>query len=95
VDYRSDHDQSTRAETEGLLTRLFGDNDLVVVDVSSADFIDSTFIHELLKADRQAKEQCKQLRLQVATAAIVDRALQLSGVLEIIDHVDNREAAIR
>jgi anti-anti-sigma factor len=95
VEYRGEQDLSTRTTTAGLLDRLVEENDVVVVDLSSADFIDSTFLHELLKADQQAKAQSKRLRLQIGTAAIVERALEISGVLEIIEHADNRESAIR
>jgi len=53
------------------------------------------FLHTLLRVDRQAKSSGKQVRLQVGTAPIVKRALEISGVLTILDHAHDREEAIR
>lgn len=94
VECRGEHDLTTQAMTTGLIERLINENDLVVIDVTKTSFIDSTFIHGLLKAHVQAKKQGKQLRLQVATAAIVERALEITGVLDIIDWAGTREEAI-
>src|SRR5262245_7492289 len=50
-----DHDMTTKEETGTLLAVLVAENDLVVVDVSDARFIDSSFVNNLLRADRLAR----------------------------------------
>jgi hypothetical protein len=35
-----------------LFTALVAANDLVVIDVSQPEFVDSSFVHNLVKADR-------------------------------------------
>ena len=66
-----EHDLTTKDETGRLLRLLVAENDLVVVDVSQAQFIDSSFVNNLLKADRLARERGTAFRLQLATAPTV------------------------
>ena len=89
-----DHDRVTAEQMEGLFSDALAVNDLVVVDVGGADFIDSSFLRNLRVADRRAKEQQKLFRLQMGTALIVRRALEVSGVLERLTAVQNREDAL-
>jgi anti-anti-sigma regulatory factor len=69
-------------------------NDVVVVDIGGADFIDSSVIRNLLVADRRAGEQRKVFRLQMGTAPIVRRALEVTGVLDSLTVVHDREDAV-
>ena len=91
MEFTGEHDLTTREETADLLSRALSQNDLVVVDISEAEFIDSTFINNLFIADGFARKQGKVFRLQVATAPIVRRALEITGVLDRIEHASNRE----
>jgi anti-anti-sigma regulatory factor len=52
VECKGEHDLSTSDALEQLFTALVSENDLVVVDVSQAEFVDSSFVHNLVKADR-------------------------------------------
>jgi anti-anti-sigma regulatory factor len=65
-----------------------------VVDVSEAKFIDSSFIHNLLKADRLAHQPGARFRLQHRTELIVRRALEVSGVVTHLESVSTREDAL-
>ena len=94
VECRGEHDLTTSESLGRLLTELVATNDLVVVDVSDADFIDSSFLHTLVKADRLARPRGTRLRLQFGTAPIVARALEVSGILERIEYAGTREEAI-
>jgi anti-anti-sigma factor len=95
VECTGERDMTTRDETDQLFRLLVAQNDLVVVDISEAQFIDSSFINNLLKADRVAREEGKTFRLQVATAPIVGRVLEIAGVLDKLDHAATREEALR
>ena len=89
-----EHDRGTAEKTEELFRDVLAANDLVVVDVGDADFVDSSFLRNLLVADRDAREQQKVFRVQMGTAPIVRRALEVSGVLERLTVVHNREDAL-
>lgn len=94
VALNGDHDLVTADETGRLFADLLAENDLVVVDVSEADFVDSSLIHNLARANGIAQADGKVFRLQMGTAPIVRRALEVSGVLRVLDVVGSREEAI-
>ena len=95
VECTGEHDRATRTEVRALLDRLLVGYGLVVVDVSQATFIDSSFVTNLFIANRVAREQGTQFRVQHSTAPIVHRVLEISGVLSKIDCTTSREAALR
>ena len=90
-----EHDMTTREEVDRLFGLLVAENELVVIDVSEARFIDSSFVNNVLKADRLARQQTKVLRLQVGTTPIVRRVLEISGIVDKLDCVDARDEALR
>ena len=94
VAVKGDQDRGTAQEMERLLSELLVVSDLLVVDVSEADFVDSSFLRNVLVADRRAKEQNKDFRLQMHTAPIVRRAFEVSGVLERLSVVGSRDEAL-
>ena len=89
-----EHDRITAEQTERLFRDVQAVNDLVILDVGGAEFIDSSFLRNLLVADRRATEQQKVFRLQMSTAPVVRRALEVSGVLERLHVVHSREEAL-
>ena len=95
VEFTGEHDMTTREETDRLFGLLVTENELVVIDVSEARFIDSSFVNNLLKADRLARQQATLVRLQIGSAPIVRRVLEISGVVEKLECVDTREDALR
>lgn len=95
VECTGEHDMTSRDEVDRLFGLLVSQNDVVVIDVSRALFIDSSFVNNVLKADRLARQQGKVVRLQVGAAPIVRRVLEISGVIEKLDCVDSRDDALR
>jgi anti-anti-sigma factor len=95
VECTGEHDMTTREDLDRLFGLLVAENDLVVIDVSEARFIDSSFVNNVLKADRLARQRDKTLRLQIGTAPIVRRVLEISGIVEKLDCVDSRVEALR
>ena len=55
VALKGEHDLSTAPELGALLQTLVADHPTVLVDVTEAEFIDSTVIQTLVLADRQAR----------------------------------------
>ena len=94
VELSGEHDVETREMLEELLASLIAENELVVVDCSKAEFIDSSVLHNLLKADRLARAAGARFRIQLGTAAIVEKALELSGLLDCLEVVPDRERAL-
>jgi anti-anti-sigma factor len=94
IELHGEHDCVTRHELAGLLAREVAHNDIVVVDVTDADFVDSSFLHNLVRADRDARARGSRFVLQMGTAPIVRSALRISGLLEQLDVADSRGAAI-
>ena len=89
-----DQDRGSAEQFERQLADLIALNELVVVDVSEADFVDSSFLRNMLVADRHAKEQTKRFRLQMGTAPVVRRAFEVSGVLDRLAVMHSREDAL-
>jgi anti-anti-sigma factor len=85
VVFNGEHDLSTSEAVEGLLGLLIEENELVVVDFSDAEFVDSSTIYTLVKSHKAASEQGSTFRLQLGTTPIVERAFELSGVLKVLD----------
>ena len=77
VECKGEHDLTSRDEIGRLFSALVAGNKLVVVDVSEATFIDSSFIHNLLKANRLAVEQGARFRLAARNGA--DRSSRTRG----------------
>lgn len=80
------------AEIEGLL----GEGLAIVVDLSEADFLDSTVVSVLLRARFDARERGSKLAIVVddSTGWAVRRLFQVTGLDEIFEIADDREKAI-
>ena len=88
-----EHDLTTSKEVGSLLADLVAENELVVIDVTEAEFVDTSFLHNVVNADRLSRAHGTRVRLQLGAAAIA-RTLELGGVLERLDHVPTREQAL-
>jgi len=94
IELHGEHDCATKRELADLLACEVSHNDIVVVDVSDAHFIDCSFLHNLVRADRDARARGSRFVLQMGTAPIVRSALRFSGLLEQLNVADSRGAAI-
>src|SRR5688572_6727971 len=93
VVFTGEHDLYTSESVEALLGSLIEENELVVVDFSEAEFVDSSTIHTLVKSHRAASQRGSTFRLQLGTAPIVHKAFELSGALQLLDCAPTREEA--
>ena len=94
VVFAGEHDLATKREAHELLSSLIDANELVDADFSSASFVDSSILGVLLDTNEQARELGKTFRLQLGTAAIVQRAFEICGVFTVIERVTTREEAL-
>jgi anti-anti-sigma factor len=94
VSLYGEHDLSSQPELQGTLQALVLAGNRVIVDLSQTEFIDSSVLMALLATDRLAREQGGRLTLQLATAPIVEKALEISGVSQRLPCAPTREQAI-
>jgi len=95
VELLGEHDLATRDKTDALLSELVDNNDLVVVDVSEASFIDSSILQSMVRAHRRAQERGSRLRVQLGSAAIVQKLFEISDLTNYLDVAHGREEALR
>ncbi len=94
VEYCGEHDLTTRDETGSLFNRLVRENKLVVVDLCSATFIDSSFLNALLLANREAHEEGHELRVFVCDSPNVTAVLAVTRLSEHLTIFDTIEEAL-
>lgn len=92
--FSGEHDLATKGQVHELLTSLVYDNELVVADLSGAQFVDSSTLGVLMAMRGEADERGHTFRLQLNTADIVRRAFEVSGLLNFFEVVPTREAAL-
>lgn len=90
VECRGEHDVATRQEVADLLAELVAENELIVVDLTEAQFIDSSFLHNLVTADHLARGRGVRLRIQTGPSPLVRRALETSNILSSLEHASTR-----
>jgi anti-anti-sigma factor len=91
---RGEHDAATRVLMGELFDDLFLTNDLVVADVTEAQFIDSAMLSTFFAAEKLAREQGKDFRIQLGTEAIVKRVFEVSGALDHLTWAPSRDAVL-
>ena len=88
-----DHDMASAPQLALALKQSLGEGRGIVVDLTETTFIDSSVIHVLFDTDSALAGQGKQLVLQINTASVVMRALQITG-LTSLPHTSEREVAL-
>jgi anti-anti-sigma factor len=87
-----EHDISTSDLLGSELHRHVGEG--IVVSLTETEFLDSSVVHELYAAHERLRKQNRQLVLHVATASIVRRVLELSGLSTELPCTGSLEQAV-
>ena len=66
----------------------------LVLDLSDATFVDSSAIHAIVKVRANAERAGCVAVLQMGTAATVERAIEITGVEQLMPRVKSRGEAI-
>ncbi len=66
----------------------------LVVDLSAAEFIDSAILNVLVRTRNRARDGGVEFTLVLASTPIVERALEISGVLPSLNRVATIEEAL-
>ena len=70
--------------------RLLADDKQVILDLSDATFIDSAVIHALFRVAAVARHKGRVVVLQLGTAAIVERVIEICSVERVFPRVSSR-----
>ena len=89
-----EHDLSTSDGIWRELELAIRARQAVIVDLSDAEFIDSSVIHQLMKADKLARSEGTHVTLQLETAPVVQRVIQVTGLERHLVIARSRELAI-
>ena len=75
--------------------RLLEDGNNLIFDLSQATFIDSTVVHVLVRAARAVNGSERVVVLQLGTAAVVERVLEIVGIERVLPRAHDRQDAVR
>ena len=89
-----EHDLSSTEQLEETLTQALATCSHLVVDVSEAEFIDSTTIAVLVHAKSAAYDNDRRFNLVLNSTPIVERVLEITGVLETLNRVHTIDEAL-
>ena len=74
--------------------RLLADNKQVILDLSAATFIDCAVIHALIDVQAKAQKNGGVVVLQLGTAPIVERVIEISKIERLLTRVSSRQEAL-
>ena len=69
-------------------------SNLVVADLSEVDFVDSSFMRNLILANKLAEERGVTFRLQLGEDSPIRKALEIGGITAYLDCSTTRELAL-
>jgi anti-anti-sigma factor len=67
----------------------------LIVDLSKATFIDSSVINVLVRASKAAGARGQAMVIQLGTAALVERVLELARLEQVLPRAHDRQEAVR
>jgi anti-anti-sigma factor len=79
-----EHDLATAEALRRQLELSFESGGGLVVSLMQTEFCDSSVVNALFRTDKQLRERGRQLVLHVATASIVRRVLDVSGLADAV-----------
>ena len=75
--------------------RALENGNSLILDLSQATFIDSSVVHVLVNASKAVTGSERAVVLQLGTAAIVERALEIAEIERVLPRVHERHEAVR
>jgi len=89
-----EHDLYSADRLQQTFDDLLLGNEHLIADLSSADFIDSTIIGVLIKTSKEADGRARKFTIVLGTAPVVERILEVTGVLVLFNVVPTVELAL-
>jgi anti-anti-sigma factor len=94
LEVRGEHDMATDPGLRAALDDALEGPGGIVVDLSEAEFVDSSVIHALYDARAALEARGRRLVVQIRTASVVLRALELTDLTAVVDIVTDRTEAM-
>ena len=89
-----EHDLHLANEVQQTFDQSLAVHDHLIVDLSAAEFIDSTIIHVLVQTMKNASGLDRKFSVVLGTAPAVERVLEVTGVLSLLNVVPTVEQAL-
>lgn len=89
-----EHDLHSGDELRQEFEQALASSEHLIVDLSDAEFIDSTIIAVLLQTMRSAAELDRKFNVVLGTAPAVERILDVTGVIPLLGVVPTVERAL-
>jgi anti-anti-sigma factor len=89
-----EHDLATTTNLAETLDELLSSCTHLIVDLSTTEFIDSSAIRVLVNAKASSDARGQTYTLVLGSTPIVERALELTGVLSTLNRVTSVEEAL-
>jgi anti-anti-sigma factor len=89
-----EHDLNSADEVRQTLDQSLAACDHLIVDLSTAEFIDSTIIGVLLQTKNNAIEHDRKFNVVLGTAPVVERILEVTGVVPLLNVAPTVEWAL-
>lgn len=89
-----EHDLATKDEIAEAIERALGAGDAVAVDLSSAEFIDSSTLHVLVSTSRRAAESGRGFALVIGSNEAIQQVFELTGLVSRFEIAPSVEDAI-
>jgi anti-sigma B factor antagonist len=90
-----DFDLSNAAALSTEVDRTLKNGNNLILDLSEATFIDSSVVHVLVQASEAANGNGRGVVLQLGTAAIVERVLEIAEIERVLPRAHERQEAVR
>ena len=89
-----EHDLYSADRLQQTLEDSLAGSDHLIIDLSAAEFIDSTIIGVLVQTMKRAGERDRKFTVVLGTAPAVERILEVTGVLELLNVEPTVERAL-
>ena len=94
VQLAGEHDLYSGDEVRESLEQSLAHCDHLIVDLSAAEFIDSTIVAVLIQTMKSATELDRKFNVVLGTALAVERILEVTGVIPLLGVVPTVERAL-
>lgn len=92
---QGEHDLSNVSQFQHALDGVFATGTSIVLDLSTASFIDSTVLHTVIDAYKRASDTPgEQLVVVAAPDSLAERVLSLAGLKNQLPVYEDRQAAL-
>jgi anti-anti-sigma factor len=89
-----EHDLGTAPAVAQAAEEALASASQLIVDLSPAEFVDSTIINVLVQLRREAAATDRRFNVLLADSPMIERTLEICGVVEALNCVTTLEAAL-